>query len=161
MIVMGVDPGGRHTGIVTKEHDKILSACVLTRTTGDKFPDAHYITEVLDEITTHIEIVTFIALEGIVEPRGRNPAGDEVIMSPAGLIGTGIIYGAVLARWPHAVIVPPGGNGSLPDHAYPPEIRRRERLGGPTQHARSAYDVARVGEVLYRASKSSTMKGRQ
>lgn len=157
---MGVDPGGRHTGVVTKDGERILSACVLTRTTGDKFPDAHYINEVLDEITMHVEIVDFIALEGIVEPHGRNPDGTEVIMSPAGLIGTGIIYGAVLARWPNAVIVPPGGNGSLPDAAYPSEIRRRQRLGGPTDHARSAYDVARVGEMLYRASKSST-RGRQ
>lgn len=158
IIVMGVDPGGRHTGIITRERDKILSACVLTRTTGDKFPDGHYINEVLDEITTHIEVVDVIALEGIVEPRGRNPEGDEVIMSAAGLIGTGIVFGAVLARWPNAVIVPPGGNGSLPDSAYPLGIRRRNRIGGPTIHARSAYDVSRVGEMLYRASRSS-MRG--
>lgn len=157
---MGVDPGGRYTGVITKDHERILSACVLKRTTGDKFPDAHYIHEVLDEITTHIEVVEFIALEGIVEPKGRDPEGNEVIMSAAGLIGTGIIYGAVLSRWPNAVIVPPGGNGSLPDAAYPEEIRRRQRLGGPTDHARSAYDVARVGEVLYRASKQPT-RGRQ
>lgn len=156
MIGMGVDPGGRHTGLVVKDHERVLAACVLKRTTGDKFPDAHYIHEVLDEITVHIEIVEFVALEGIVEPRGRDPEGNEVIMTSAGLIGTGIVYGAVLARWPNAVIVPPGGNGSLPDGAYPPEIRRHVRLGGPSDHARSAYDVARVGEVLYRASRSTT-----
>lgn len=153
MIGLGVDPGGRYTGVVTKDRDRVLSACVLTRTTGGKFPDAHYINEVLDEITNHIEIVEFIALEGVVEPEPHMG-----IISVAGLVGTGVVFGAVLARWPNAVIVPPGGNGSLPDAAYPPEIRRRVRLGGPTDHARSAYDVARVGEVLYRASRS-TMRG--
>lgn len=156
MIVVGVDPGGRYTGVVTTESDSVLSACVLTRTTGGSLPDDRYINEVLDEITAQIEQAEIVALEGIVEPHGRNPRGEKMVMSAAGLIGTGIIYGAVLARWSRAIIVPPGGNGSLPDYAYPPEIRRRERLGGPTDHARSAYDVARAGEVIYRASRSTT-----
>lgn len=155
MIGIGVDPGGTFSAVVTKERDKVLTACVLKRTTGGSFPDAHYINEVLDEITNHIENADFIALEGVVEPEPHMG-----LINVAGIIGTGIVFGAVLARWPRAVIVPPGGNGSLPDHAYPQEIRKLSRLGGPTKHARSAYDVARVGEVLYRASRSTT-RGQQ
>lgn len=150
LIVTGVDPGGRFTGIVTTSGNAVLSACVIRRTTGDKFPDSIYLNEVLAEIHAHEEEFEALALEGIVEPRGRNPDGEQMIMSAAGLIGTGMVYGAVLALWPDAVVVEPGGNGSLPDAAYPLEIQRGKRLGGPSDHARSAYDVALAGEVLYR-----------
>lgn len=147
--MVGVDPGGRYTGVVTRTPDGVIAARVLTRTTGIDFPDGTYIHEVLDEISKQMEHADAISLEGVVAPSPH-----VRITNPTGIIGTGIVFGAVIARWPHAIIVPPEGNGSLPDVAYPGQIRRNVRLGGPSTHARSAFDVARAGDLLYRASRS-------
>lgn len=159
MIVVGVDPGGKYSGIVTRDGDVCSTACVITRTAPGPFPDQFYIHEVLDEISERIHGADVLALEGLVEPKGHNPRGDKTYMSIAGLIGTGMIFGAVIARWPAAIIVPPGGNGSLPDVAYPVAIRRYGRIGGPTVHARSAWDVAGAGKLLYRQTQRRAVNG--
>lgn len=153
LTIVGVDPGGRYTGVVSKVGDDVRAACVLTRTTGDKLPDQRYLTEVIDEVSAQNEHADVIAVESLNEPTGQLR-----IINVMGLLGTAMVLGAVMARWPRAIVVPPGDNGKLPDVAYPEAIRRYRRLGGPTDHARSAYDVARVGELMSRALRT-TMGG--
>lgn len=151
--IVGVDPGGRYVGVVTCRGKDVTAGAVLTRTTGGELPDAEFVLEVLTEIEAQVERAgaDTIALEWLTMPRGRDPEGNKTIMNIAGIVGTGIIIGAVLARWPHAVIIKAGDNGGLPDFAYPEAIRKRVRLGGPTDHARSAYDVAQAGTLFMRA----------
>lgn len=152
--MLGIDPGGKYTGVIVRAGDEVLGVRVVTRSGSGDLPDTRYIHEVLDEITSHVELVDGIAVEGLVVPKGRDPGGNETHMNVAGLIGVGMVFGAVLARWPRAVVVPPGGHGSLPEVAYPLVIRKRAKnLGGPSSHARSAYDVAGVGRLLMRTQR--------
>lgn len=154
--VVGVDPGGRYTGVVRLlSGDKLASAVVLRRTTGDDFPDTAYIHEVIDEIAAQAERSDIVAVEGLSEP-SSHINGELSIINVKGVMGVAMVYGAVLARWPRAIIVPPGGNGALPDYAYPEPIRKYARLGGPSDHARSAFDVARVGRTMAKALKGAT-----
>lgn len=147
-VALGIDPGGKWTGVVVKDNDEMIVACVLTRTTGYELPDGEYLREVVDEIDTINRSTrpAVFALEGLVEP---NP--HMGLTNVVGLMGVAMTYGAILSHWPDAIIVPPSGNGSAPDAAYPKMIRRYVRLGGPSKHARSAYDVAQVGAMLARA----------
>jgi hypothetical protein len=153
--MVGVDPGGRYTGIVTRSGDGVSACCVMTRTTGDDLPDKEYIDEVLREIASQLEQADCLAVEGLVVPHGRRPDGESTIMTVAGIMGTAMIFGAVVARWPHVIVVSPGANGALPEFAYPERIRKRTRLGGPSTHARSAYDVAKSAAVVYRAAQQN------
>lgn len=154
--IVGVDPGGRYVGVVRRNGDGVSAACVLTRTTGDDLPDQAFIHEVLDEIAVQLEDADAVAIEWLTMPRGHNPEGDQTYITVYGIVGTGMIIGAVLARWPDAIIVPAGGNGDLPEQAYPEPIRKRVRIGGPSTHARSAYDVARRGDLLLRINRGGT-----
>lgn len=148
--VIAVDPGGRNTGIVARNGDNLLAARVLVRKGEDSLPTADYLHEVNSEVSDQLidledtfEIV--IAIEGLKHP---NPhLGLANVM---GLIGTAMVFGAVLQEFPEAHVVPPGKNGKLPDRAYPEEIRKGVRIGGPSEHARSAWDVAAGGRLLAR-----------
>lgn len=141
--IVGIDPGGAHTGIVARSGAVLLAACVLSRTGCD---ESLYITDVLAAITGYVEqFDAGIAIEGIVHP---NP--HVRIVNVAGLLDTAAVYGAVLGRWPAATIVDPGGNGSAPLSCYPWELRGAgERRGtGWRRHLRSAWDVAGAVKVL-------------
>lgn len=98
-----------------------------------------------DGAAAHLEAGTLLlAVEGLAAPKGFSRGRREPI-DPQGIIGAGVVLGAVLGRWPAAVIIDPGGNGSSAGDAYPEQLRKGARLGGPSDHARSAYDVALRG----------------
>lgn len=155
--VIGVDPGGRYVGIVRlNRDDAIAEAKVLTRGGDDELPGLGYVKWVLDEVRMQLRAAGTV-MDGLTEIRptialeGLNPPTPHMGMTNvAGIIGVGIVFGAVLGQWPQAVIVPPGGNGKGPDLAYPQMIRKYARLGGPSEHARSAYDVAIAGQRMAR-----------
>lgn len=140
---MGCDPGGKWTGIVTRVGTKVVSAVVLTRRTLGDLPDGAYLVRVCETINDHLEAALehgepFLAVEGIVPP---NP--HVRLTNVMGIIGCGLTLGAVLTTWPDAIVVRPNHHGKNgPPEWYPKEIGAGVRLGGPSEHARSAYDVA-------------------
>lgn len=95
-----------------------------------------------------------LGVEDVVRPKSRrrgDPSGAAPHqINPEALLGTAWLGGAVTGRYPGAVIVAPSGNGSNPELCYPEGIRKgRRNLGGPPEHARSAWDVA--GAALWHA----------
>lgn len=134
---MGVDPGGRHTGVVVRDGPRLLLHHVIAST------DVHHVLGELHVIAA-AHNVHVVAVEGVTAPTGFKHGKREPI-NLAGLIGTATMFGAIVATWPDAVVVPPGGNGSGPRGAYPPELfgpREGPAATGRLRHARSAFDVA-------------------
>lgn len=149
--VVGVDPGGRFTGIVARAGDVAVWAAVVTRDAdGDM---ARYLDEVeeamLDAVHHHGVDASRVqvAVEGLVAPSPHMG-----MVSLQGLLDTAVVLGAVMGRWDECVVVPPGDNGAGPLASYPARlVGSREKVGeGKARHARSAWDVAgKAG--LYRA----------
>lgn len=153
---IGVDPGGRETGIVTVHRDEPLTAKVLVRAGTDDMPGLLYLEQVLTEIADQAAAATLftgartwsVAVEGVKRPNPNVKRRDgNSLTDPTGIIGTAIVLGAVLARYGHlAVLVPPGGNGTARSiHLYPVILRPATGRGKGhdlLRHARSAFDVA-------------------
>ena len=131
--ILGVDPGMNETGIVLRRGDSPLCACVVQR--GKHDSDQKYlieIAEVLDEYSA-MTPCPLVAVEGLGEPRWFMD-GEPRPINVRALIGTAIVLGLVLGRFPHAVIVPPGGNGSGPLKAYPQSLVGRREEDGSFWH---------------------------
>lgn len=152
--VVGVDPGGRQTGLVIRAGDKLVDACVLKREGDEKLPTPGYLTEVFLGVDDYLERAGFdaiLAVEGLVHPE---PHMD--LVNVLGLVGTGMVLAVVIAMWPDAVVVRPRGHGDLPPLAYPEPLRpRARRLGGESKHARSAWDIAGAGRFQARVKAST------
>jgi hypothetical protein len=145
-MVVGVDPGGRATGVVARTGNDVAAAAVVTRCGDGVMPDAAYLNEVLDTVHDYAEGLgaTVVAVEGVNEPswylNGK--------VSPAnvgGLMATCVVLGAVMAVFPAAVVVAPNRHGAAPLGAYPPALRPATGKGkghDRLRHARSAFDVA-------------------
>lgn len=147
--VVGVDPGGKETGIVARDGDQLLHALLVTRgpgVSGDG-TDARYLTEVLsavDEVqrACHAQLV---AVEGLVAPTPHMR-----LISVKALLQTATVYGALLAARPDALVVPPGGHGKAPLRCYPPILvgDSEPRGAGWRRHLRSAWDIAGAATFL-------------
>lgn len=138
MKVLGVDPGGRWTGLVVVERGRAVARATVERGSrvGDGSTDHDYLDDVVVELdAAHTRYgVELVAVEDVRRPvpqAGHRPT------NPAGIIAAAVVLGRVIGwadeRGRPVAIVPPGGHGSSPRAAYPPELRR---------HERSAYDVA-------------------
>lgn len=167
--VLGVDPGGRWTGILVRRGVDVLAHVTVTRDT-DEDADAGtrgvgvgpaYVADVCIAAAelADVHAVDLVAVESVVAPNPHvNRRNGKATTNPTGALGAAMVYGAILRDWPAAVIVAPAGNGSLPLSAYPPELvsdqeRRRglNRIGdGKLRHVRSAYDVAGRGPLYAR-----------
>lgn len=144
-VVIGVDPGGATTGVVARQGRELLAAVSVS--SADQPRLAAYLEEVLVAVeglkATHAGDV--IAVEDTLPP---NP--HLGISNPAGIIAAAQVLGAVLAMFPDAIIVRPGGHGAPAssrlelEARYPAElIGARETKGtGALRHVRSAWDVA-------------------
>lgn len=166
LTVMGIDPGGRFCGLVVRivtrvgrDNSELAAARVLDRR---RFPDAAawpgwcdvVSLAVLDLLNAHAPpegrasaLATGSLVVGLENVRPPNPhqrrRDGNSLTNVAGIIDTALLVGHLRSSWPELHLVEPGGNGSLPEYAYPPALRPRgERLGGPSEHARSAWDVA-------------------
>lgn len=143
--VVGVDPGGRTTGVCVRLGDEVAAAELVRRDSDAGVVDATYLAEVVscvsDAITTakkHTEHVV-VAVEGL------NPPTPHLGMaSVSGLLGAATVLGALLSQWPDAVVIPPGGHGSSPLQTYPEVLRGPKEVSGTgkRRHVRSAWDVA-------------------
>lgn len=147
--VIGIDPGKNETGIVVRNGDNLQYACVVDR---EDQSDQAYIIDVLETIQNAQTYVTtnseLIAVEGLIAPDEMPWLGKKHV---GPIIGTAIILGAVLATYPGAVIVPPGGTGAGPFAGYPEAIRPtglNPKGFDIMRHLRSAWDIAIAGERL-------------
>ena len=150
-IMLGVDPGGQHTGVVLRRGRDVLRAGTCERDLDEKVHRyAHRVAlEVLEWHTAgaleHGDRV-HLAVEGVVEPSPHMG-----LTNVRGLLDTAVVFGALAATYPGLIVVRPGGNGSAPLRSYPAVlVGENERKGtGKLRHVRSAYDVAGAGALLY------------
>ena len=155
-VIVGVDPGGRQTGLVVRHGRDLLAADLVTRDGPEVFPGADYLREVTDAIGGLVVYAAQelpdadrprIAVEGVVHPNGH-----VRMINAAGLLGTATVLGAILGNWPSAIVVPPAGNGAGPRSAYPGSLwpPQEKRGAGRCRHLRSAWDIAEAGAFLAR-----------
>lgn len=165
--VVGVDPGGRTTGIVAQvDGHPIFTSLVTRRDPARPYPPgvdddglARHIREVAATVETaiaaaamagdtrlaHLEIV--VAVEDIVDP---NP--HLGVTALRGLLDTAQVLGHLRGVYPQAVLVRPRRHGSGPLSTYPKTLigPRESKGAGRFRHLRSAWDVARAAIPLIR-----------
>lgn len=163
-VFLGIDPGGRETGIVVRRRDELLAAQVVVRQDDRLMPNGDY-----------CAAVAACALRLLDSGAGMGPRDPDLVVcvedvrywpqqkatqrNLTGLLGAAIVLGAVYARWADAVTVPPGsGHGGLHESAYPAQIRPRRSGKGTDKmrHCRSAWDCTHHGETLWRQRKALT-----
>lgn len=150
-LIVGVDPGGKTTGVIARQRQELLVAELVV---NDDAPEvsAGYLREVLTVLDSLVvrarqrKLSLFVAVEDVIEP---NP--HLGIANMRGLLATAQVLGAVRC-WSEdtcdIVVVRPGGHGSAPLRSYPPALvgDREGRAGtGKLRHARSAWDIAAAG----------------
>lgn len=154
MITIGIDPGGKYTGVSVREGDKCLLSSTLVKPDGTApIAWAVEVTNMVKEIVDRYPGAS-IGIEGVTVPNAYNQ-GKLALNSPKYIIRTAIVVGALAVQYPDAVIVRPGKNGSQPISSYPEVLqgRRPKELegsnnnAGTRNHERSAWDVA--GEVEF------------
>ena len=157
MIVLGIDPGGRNTGIVLRDRDDLLGWQLAVRRSSARMVDGAYVRHVLGCALT-------VLRDAGLDPADRDAyivAVEEVAWWPdrkthrdqRGLYGTAMVLGAILARWPDAVIVDAGrGVANYHPQAYPEPIRPPVNGAGKDRlsHVRAAWDHSLAGETVYR-----------
>jgi len=143
--VVGVDPGGRQTGVVTRRGERLFYGATVTR----EVPMPAYVAEVVDTIRRACGMapggdLLVVAVEGV-----NAPSPHLGLTNVAGLLDTAMVLGAVLHAYPEAVVVPPGGHGSAPLATYPSAlVGKGEVVGtGKRRHMRSAWDAAGAARV--------------
>lgn len=156
--VLGVDPGGKSTGLAVRHGAELLEHATVTRAADEDTVRGigvgpAYLTAVLRRVAELLEAhgCRLIAVEGVTKPNPHvTRRNGKSLTDPTGILGAAMVLGAVIGAHPEAVIVPPGGNGSRVLALYPLELvgsreaaAGRNRIGmGQLRHARSAFDVA-------------------
>lgn len=160
LFVIGADPGGRQTGIVARKGRELLGFEVIERVGKSDLPDLEYITAVVDAIWQLGRQPQarggVLAVEGVTKPSGHAKGRKGHLIDPAGLMGTSMVFGAILAEFRHTplIVVEPGQHGQAALRFYPPELvgpRERTGSGGRLRHCRSAWDIARAGATRARS----------
>lgn len=157
--LVAVDPGGRNTGVIARQGDKLLAFRTVVRRGKEELPGAEYLREVLRCILEFWE--TFqadaVAHEAVQKPSPfMGKSGNVSFTNVSGLLGTAMVVGAVAGFFPHTIEVPPGGNGSGHLGAYPVELRPTRGKGAGAdnlRHTRSAWDVGGTAALMMRQSR--------
>lgn len=177
-LVVAIDPGSQHTGIVARSRDQLLAWEVIDRNAGE--PIDEYAHRLLDH-TVATSNRGFVALDHH-DGQDVDPLlhAVEHFHAPTGQIGaihtTPIAETAWLTGWLYAalrgdsiegpagftvLLVPPAHHGRQPLGTYPDElVTKGERRGNwklrparrsaPVSHARSAFDVAAAAAQQHR-----------
>ncbi len=154
-IVVGVDPGGRWVGLVVRQGNVLLEHHTLTRVGNDDLPGSDMLRTVSLAVIALYEghDADAVGIEGVQKPSPfMGKSGNVSFTNINGLLGTAMVFGAVLSVLP-AIVVPPGGNGSAPMGVYPVELRPTRGKGAGSdklRHERSAWDVAGTTITLLR-----------
>lgn len=156
--IIGIDPGARYTGVVVRDGDVVLHATTLVRPEGVTATDwAIMCVAEIREIMKDFPITMPVGVEGVSDPKGFQ-GGKRAAINPKDIIRAGIVLGAVVATWPKAIVIKPGGNGSQHYTHYPsvligrrdPELPGSSNHAGTRNHEQSAYDVAgKAAQVAY------------
>lgn len=134
--VIGVDPGGQHTGIVVVEDGRLTAKSLIGRDANETIED--YARYVARHVAGQAD-GRLVAVEGV-----RRPSPHLGMIDVTGLLDAAVVLGAVVASCDPVMVVPPAGHGSGPLMAYPAElVGPNEPAGtGRLKHCRSAWDVA-------------------
>lgn len=157
MIVIGIDPGARYTGVSVRDLAENTILLSSTYVKPEEIPIvtwAIHVSNLIAEEVVGAYPEARIGIEGISDPKGYSN-GKKSPINPKHIIRAGIVLGALAMRFPEAVIVPPGHNGTSRS-GYPDVLngRRPKTLpgnakgAGTRNHEKSAYDVA--GDVPFR-----------
>ena len=152
-VVVGIDPGGRDTGIVAISPDGTVRTAAVTNP-GELLPlPAGYIADVLAAIrdfTDNGQTHAIIRVEDVKRPNWHvaKDAKRGAATNPTGLLATAQVLGAIRGAYRNAELVPPGGNGSKPLGAYP------EALVGPGERSKQGWEL-RVGTSKKRHLRSA------
>jgi len=166
VIVIGVDPGARWTGIVARDGNTLLGHLIL-RNGGELFPvELQWLRLVTDAVENFIRVYNadLLAVEGVTRPnwhvgKGRAAANPSAILATAEVAGA--VQGCVLPGFTPVVSVRPGKHDKAPMCFYPEALvsdaeRRkpdwRTRVGGgQLRHARAAWSIAQAGLLARQA----------
>ena len=154
-VIVGVDPGGRHTGIVLRWRDVLLNHWPLD-SRDSALGLGGWLNDVVHQVERGItQAAQRVDLEHvIVAVENLNPPTPHMGMtSVTGLIGTAQVIGALHTVPAQVLLVPPGGHGSGPLAAYPSPLRPARGLGrgrDSLRHVRSAWDVAGAAQSIHR-----------
>lgn len=156
--VLGVDPGGQETGLVLVVDGKLAAHQVVQRK-GMFLQE--WVQAVRDAVWDVMEVEPlgpFTVLVCVEDVNAPNP--HLGLIQVRGLLDAAAVLGAVLVNWKIVQVVPPGGHGSAPLGAYPPELvgPNEPRGTGVLRHCRSAWDIAHAG-VRLRALAERTGEG--
>lgn len=164
--VIGVDPGGKSTGIVVRRGKNLLRAVLLQRDMPSVFEWAEECCTAVEDLLAEVRRAArdddvVVAAEDL-----STPSPHMGTISVRGLLDTAVVLGAIAGHV--NVFVPPSRHGSHSLQAYPAElVGKHEKSGlGRLRHCRSAWDIAAAGEALLRSwgitkTKTRTRKGRR
>lgn len=148
---LGIDPGYRYTGVsLLSREGTILYSATYTRPTEMLVPEWCRILEKrLKDFVSKLPEDIVLGIENVSAPKGFK-RGSQAPLNPRDIMFTAMIVGFLMAIFPEAHLIKPGGNGSHPKEEYPPELIGRRPLDLPGEneevstrnHERSAYDVA-------------------
>lgn len=152
--VLAIDPGSRNTGIVVRAGDRLLSWSLEVRQDNGRLPDGRYVTQVRRACVEllrragidHRARGYVVGVEGLAWWPGKDRRNETH------LYGTAIVLGAILCRWPDAVVVDSGrGAASLHPLSYPDAIRPPVNGAGKDRlnHVRAAWDHSHAAETLH------------
>lgn len=160
MIVLGVDPGARQTGLaVVGPTGELLASATVDRPTGPTDPDLllvprSYLARVLGACVEAVREhgVDLIGVERVKRPAWR-VGGKVKPLDPSAIMATSIVLGAILGRqWTVPVVaIAVQSNGNLrPLPHYPAPLATNGRGHDKRRHERSAYDVADRARATHR-----------
>lgn len=161
MIVIGIDPGAVYTGVSVRDlaEGTILLSSTYVRPKDKEKEMVSWAIGLAETIEREV-VQAFpdakIGIEGISDPKGYSN-GKKSPINPKHIIKAAIVLGALAMKFPDAVIVPPGHNGTsrtgYPDvlnGRRPKDLPGNAKGAGTRNHEKSAYDVA--GDVPFRLS---------
>lgn len=163
LTVLGIDPGGRNTGIVCRRGEDLLGWTLCRRQGTARMPDGRYLSEVRAACTAVLEQAGLDyrdrdAYVVGVEEVAWWPASKQARMAgqaprdQRGLYGTAMVVGGILTRWPAAIVVPSGrGVANLHPGSYPAPIRPPVNGEGKDRmkDVRAAWDHSHATETMY------------
>lgn len=161
-VVIGVDPGGRYTGIVVRHQDTLCYTALVKRET----PLDWYLGEVVDTVEKARDVAKNILLAEtpnlITQPTALavedlNPPTPQMGMtSVQGLLETAQVIGAISGKYP-ITRIPPGQHGNKPLTAYPGAlVHPSEEAGrGRYRHLRAAWDIAQAAQLHLAAQEAA------
>jgi hypothetical protein len=163
-VIVGVDPGGRDTGIVIRHDERLLWSDTVHRDQGEAVDTyARRVRRAVDAAVERAGLISTapraVAVEDVVEPSPH-----VRLTNVRGLLDTAVVLGAVLTHdLAPVVLVLPYHHGGGPLIAYPEALRptRGRGLGKDAlRHVRSGWDIAGAGAAQIRQALLARHAGR-